>query len=241
MKTPLLIAAPLVAGALLAGVATPAFADGTPSPAPTATHSAASLSDIQAKGAAATSKRITSLNAAITRATNAKGFTSSDRSTVLGTLNHDLAGMKDLASKIAADTTAATAAADLRSVYTTYRVYAVALPQARIAGGADRLTGTTIPRLKAVSAKLAPKVSGNADLQAKLDDLNTQVATATSDADGLAAAALAVTPSGFNGNHDIMAPLRTKAKAAAAAAKQAAQDAKAIAQALKAARTSTSK
>jgi hypothetical protein len=241
MKTPLLIAAPLVAGALLVGVASPALADGTPSPAPRATHAAASLPDLQAKGAADTAKRIASLNAAITKATDAKGLTSSDRSTILGTLNADLTGMKGLASKIAADTTASTARADVRSIYTTYRVYAVALQQARIARVADRLTGTAILRLTTVAAKLAPKVAGNADLQAKLDDLNTQVATASSDTDGLAGAALAVTPSAYDANHDVMAPLRDKARAAAAAAKQAAQDAKAIAQALRAAPKSTSK
>jgi len=233
MKTPLLIAAPLMAGALLVGVATPAFADGSPSPTPKASHAAASLSDIQAKGATATSKRITSLTAAVSKITAAKGITSADRSTVLATLNADLTGMKTLATRIAADTTVAAARADVRSIYTTYRVYAVALPQARIVAGADRLTGTTIPRLQQVSSKLAPKVSGKADLQAKLDDLNAQLKTASSDTDGLAAAALAVTPADDNANHAAMSGLRDKAKAAAAAVKQAVQDAKAIRQALK--------
>jgi hypothetical protein len=233
MKTPLLIAAPLLAGCLLVGAAAPAFADGAPSPAPKASHAAASLSQIQAKGAADTSKRIASLTAAITKVGAAKGISSSDRSTVLGTLGHDLDGMKSLASKIAADTSASTARADVKSIYTTYRVYAVALPQARIAGTADRLTGIAIPKLKAVSAELTSKVAGKSDLQAKLDDMNSQLATASSDADGLASAALGVTPSDYNGDHAAMTGLRSKAKAAVAAAKQAAQDAKAIRQGLK--------
>ncbi|MGN6325690.1 hypothetical protein [Pseudolysinimonas sp.] len=233
MKTPLLIAAPLVAGALLAGVATPAFADGSPSPAPTATHAAASLSDIQAKGAAATSKRIASLTAEISKITSAKGISSSDQSTVLATLNADVTGMKTLATKIAADTSVSTARTDYRSIYETYRVYVVALPQARITAAADRLTGTAIPRLQQVSSKLATRVSGNSDLQAKLDDLNAQLKTASSDTDGLAAAALAVTPADFNANHSAMTGLHDKAKAALAAVKQAAQDAKAIHQGLK--------
>lgn len=231
MNTPLVIAAPLLAGALVAGVASPALADGTPSPAPS--HHAASLSDLQAKGAAATSKRVASLNTAISKANDAKGISSADKSTVLATLNADLSGMKSLASKIAADTTVATAAADVKSIYTQYRVYVVAIPQAWIAATADRLTGTAIPRLQSAASKLAPKVSGNSDLQAKLDDLNAQLKTAASDTDGLAGAALAVTPSDFNANHSVMSPLRDKAKAAVAAIKQAVADAKAIRQGLK--------
>jgi hypothetical protein len=233
MKTPLLIAAPLLAGALVVGAAAPAFADGSPSPAPHASHAPRSLSDIQAKGAADTSKRIASLNAAIPKITAAKGITDAHRSTVLATLNADAAAMKSLATKIAADTTVASAAADVKSIFTQYRVYAVALPQARITAGADRLTGTAIPRLQKVAAALAPKVSGNADLQAKLDDLNAQLKTATTDTDGLASAALAVTPAAYDANHDAMSGLRAKAKAAATAVKQASQDAQAIRQSLK--------
>ena len=122
MTTPLLIAAPLLAGALVTGVAAPAFADGSPSPAPTPSHSAASLSGLQAEGAADTSKRITSLTAAITRITAAKGLTDADRTTILGTLNTDLTGMKTLATRIAADTTIEQARADVRSIFTQYRV-----------------------------------------------------------------------------------------------------------------------
>jgi len=233
MTTPLLLAAPLLAGALITGVAAPAFADGSPSPTPSRT--AASLSGLQAAGAADTSKRITSLTAAITRITAAKGLTDADRTTILDTLNADLTGMRSLASKIAADTTVAQARADVRSIFTQYRVYAVALPQARIAVEADRLSGTTIPRLQAAASKLASRVSasGNSGAQAELADLTTQLSTAQADVNGLSAAALAVTPSDDDADHSAMTALRDKAKAALAAVKQAAQDAKGIRQSLK--------
>jgi hypothetical protein len=232
MNAPLIVAGPVLAAALVAGIATPALADGSPSPTPHATH-AADLAGIQAAGATATSKRIASLTTAISRVTDAKGISSGDRSTALGTLNADLTAMNSLKTKIAADTTASQARSDLHSVFTEYRVYAVAIPQARIAAAADRLTGTAIPKLQTIASKLAPRVSGDSDLQAKLADLNTQITTATTDSDGLAAAALAVTPSAYNGDHSVMTSLRTKEKAAVAAARQAAQDARAIAQALK--------
>ena len=195
----------------------------------------AAVVGLQAQGAADTSKRITSLTAAITRITAAKGLTDADRTTILGTLNTDLTGMKTLATRIAADTTIEQARADVRSIFTQYRVYAVALPQARIAAEADRLTGMTIPRLQAAASRLASKVSasGNSGAQSELADLNTQISTAQGDVSGLAAAALAVTPSDYNGDHSAMTALRSKAKAAAAAVKQAAQDAKSIRQSLK--------
>ena len=93
----------------------------------------------------------------------------------------------------------------------------------------------TIPRLQAAASRLASKVSasGNSGAQSELADLNTQISTAQGDVSGLAAAALAVTPPDYNGDHSAMTALRSKAKAAAAAVKQAAQDAKSIRQSLK--------
>lgn len=224
-----LLAIPFVAGALVLGSVVPAaHADGTP--AVTATSS---LAAIQAAGDAATTKRVASLQAAISRATSNRQISDADRATVLATLNGDLTAMPTIKAAIDADTTAAQAYADYRTIFTQHRVYAVAIPQAMVAAGADGLTTTAIPKLQKAASDLAGRISGHPELQPKLDDMNAQIATARSDTNGLAASALAVTPAAYDANSSVMTDLRTKLRSAVAAAKQAAADGHAIVSGLK--------
>lgn len=228
----------------LALIGTPAFADTAPTPTPTPgasakTHAPRTLAELQAAGAKATSDRETKLTAAIAKVTGDHALSSGDRSTILGTLDADLAAMKASASAIAADTTATQAAADLKTVYTKYRVYAVALPQARLASAADRLTGTTVPKLTKEQSTLAGLLSGKDKakstdaLQSDLKDMSAQIATASHDASGQAAAALAVTPASYDANHSALSSVKSSLESARTAAKKAADDAKTIRQALK--------
>lgn len=222
-------------------VGAPAFADtpGTPTPTPASSHAPKTLAAIQTAGAKATSERETKLSAAISTVTNDKYLTSADRSTLLGTLNADLAAMKSSASTIASDTTAAQAAADLKAVYTKYRVFAVALPQARLVSAADRLSGTTVPKLTKEQSRLSGLLTGKDNakstsaLQSALSDMASQISTASHDSDGAASAALAVTPSTYDSNHSALSSVKSSLTAARAAAKKAQADAKTIRQGLK--------
>lgn len=222
--------------ALVAGTGAPAFADGTSTPAPSAGKS---LSAIQAEAKIKTTARIGALTTAIAKVNAAKDISSSDRATILGTLNGDLAGMNTVEAKIAADTTAVTAAADYKTIFTTYRVYAVAIPQSRLAAAADRMTSTSIPKLTDAQSKLAAALAGpdasksTPELQADLADMSAQIASATSSLSGIAAQALAVTPSAFNSNHSVLQPVRSAVKAAIADLKKAAADGKTVLAAIK--------
>lgn len=222
--------------ALVAGTCAPAFADGTSTPAPSAGKS---LSAIQAEAKIKTTARIGALNAAIAKVNAAKDISSSDRATILGTLNGDLAGMNTVEAKIAADTIVATAAADYKTIFTTYRVYAVAIPQSRLAAAADRMTSTSIPRLTDAQSKLAAALAGpdasksTPELQADLADMSAQIASATSALNGVAAQALAVTPSAFNSNHSVLQPVRSEVKTAIADLKKASADGKTVLAAIK--------
>ena len=222
--------------ALLAGSCAPAFADGTSTPPPVAGKS---LSAIQAQARIKTTARIGALNTAIARVDAAKDLTSADRATILGTVNGDLAGMNTVEAKIAADTTVAMAASDYKTIFTTYRVYAVAIPQSRLAAAADRMTSTSIPRLTDAQSKLAAALAGpdasksTPELQADLADMSAQIASATSALNGIAAQALAVTPSAFNSNHSVLQPVRLAVKAAIADLKKAAADGKTVLAAIK--------
>lgn len=230
--------------ACLSLLAVPAFADTTPtpSPAPTASsaaHAPKTLAQVQAAGAKATTDRENKLSAAITKVTADKSLSSSDRSTILGTLNADLAAMKSSAARIAADTTVGQAQTDLKAVFDTYRVLAVALPQARLASDSDRITSSATTTLTKEQATLAGLLSGKdkakstAALQADLSDMSSQTKTAAHDADGVDSAALAVTPAAYNANHSVLASEKAAITAARTALTKAKSDAKTIRQALK--------
>ncbi len=228
--------------ACVAGFASPAMAaesvtSSTTPPSPTGTPR--TLATVQAKGKAATAARIASLNVAIPKVTANKYLSSSDRSTLLAFLNHDLTAMGTLQSKIAADTDVKTAAADVQSIFTGYRVYAVAIPQAHYAAAADGLTNSALPALQKAQAALQAALAGpdkskdTAAIDAQIADLAKQISTVQSSSSGIAAKALSVTPAQFNADHSVLTATRTSVKAAVAAAKAARADVKAVRTALK--------
>jgi hypothetical protein len=132
------------AAALVVGAGGAAFAStAAPTPTPKTTRT---LESVQAAAKTATDKREIALSAAITKLDAAKAISASDKSTLVDRLNADLAGMKAIESKIAADTTLAAASADFKTIFTTYRVFAVAIPQARIASVVDRVTSIDASR-----------------------------------------------------------------------------------------------
>jgi len=222
--------------ALVAGSSVPAFADGTSTPSPSAGKT---LATIQADAKLKTTARIGSLNTAIAKITAAQDIGSSDRSEILATLNGDVAGMNTVEAKIAADTTVATASADYKTIFTTYRVYAVAIPQSRLAAAADRETSTTIPRLTDAQTKLSAALAGpdagksTPALQADLSDMSAQVSAATAALNGIAAESLAVTPSAYNSNHSVLEPIRSAVKSAIADLTKASTDGKTVLAAIK--------
>jgi hypothetical protein len=224
------------AAALVAGSCAPAFADGTSTPPPSGGKT---LATIQASAKVKTTARVGALNTAIAKVTAAQDISSSDRTTILDTLHGDVTAMNTVEAKIAADTTVATAAADYATIFTGYRVYAVAIPQSRFAAAADRMTSTTIPKLTDAQGKLASALAGpdasksTPALRADLADMSTQIAAAGSALNGIAAESLAVTPSAYNSNHSVMAPIRTAVKAAIADLKRASTDGKTVLAAIK--------
>jgi hypothetical protein len=222
--------------ALVAGSSAPAFADGTSTPSPSAGKT---LATIQADAKLKTTARIGSLNSAIANITAAQDIGSSDRSEILATLNGDVTGMNTVEAKIAADTTVATASADYKTIFTTYRVYAVAIPQSRLAAAADRETSTTIPRLTDAQTKLSAALAGpdagksTPALQADLSDMSAQVSAAAAALNGIAAESLAVTPSAYNSNHSVLEPIRSAVKTAIADLTKASTDGKTVLAAIK--------
>ena len=228
------VAAALTAATALAPSAY--AASGTPS---TSTSSSATLAAIKAKAAAAISVRDRALQVAITDVTYNPYLTSGDRTTILDTLNSDLSGLNALAPVIQADTTVSQARADYETIFTHYRVFALALPQARFAAAADDLTGTVLPRLTDAQSKLTALLAGpdhskdTPAVQAAMADLAKQISGISTSTNGLSATVLAFTPAEYDANHSILASSRANLVTARADARAARTDIANVVEALK--------
>ncbi len=184
-----------------------------------------SLSAIQARAAAAITLRTNDLDAAISKV-NATSALGPSAASLVTYLQADLAPLQTLGTKIAGDTTVATALADSSTIFSSYRVLALVLPAAHLAATADVIDVTDIPALTAASSKAASKVTpaNSATLQPLIDDLNAQILAATNGTAGLASTLLSYTPSQWNANHDLLAPSRDSVRSATADVNKAHQD-----------------
>jgi hypothetical protein len=199
----LAIAGAALAGCAAVGLATPAWAAGS--------SGGATLAGIKAGAATAIAARLTSLSTAIPAVSNNKWLTATDKSTLLNTLNGDQSGLTALGPKIQADTTVAQARSDYQSIFLDYRVYALALPQVRLAAAADDITGGVVPRLTDAQSRLEALLSGadsskdTAAVQAAMSDLAAKIQAITSATSGLSASLLALTPAEYDANHTVLA------------------------------------
>jgi hypothetical protein len=183
--------------------------------AATAAASPPSLSMVQANAAAAITLRVNDLNAAISKV-NASKDLGADSAALAAYLQADIAPLQALGQKIAADTSVTTAQSDAATIYTNFRVLALVLPAARLAGRADGIDVTALPDLAAFSAQAAGRVnsSNQAVLQPLLNQLNAQINAATTATSGVASTVLGYTPAAWNADHDLLAPAHGSVQAA---------------------------
>jgi hypothetical protein len=201
-------------GTALADTGSPAVSSASPTATPTAAPHGKSLASIQAAAAAAIAKRLGSLSVAINDVNNNTVITPADKTTLLATLNGDVTGLTALGVTIAGDTTAKQAASDYSKIFTSYRVYALALPQVRFAAAADDMTVAVLPKLTDAQTKLTALLAGvdsgknTPQVQAWMADLATQITAIGSETNGLSATVLAYTPAQYDANHALLAPAR---------------------------------
>lgn len=175
----------------------------------------AALAAVQALAAAAIAGRQSALNAAIAAVNSNTFLTSTDKSTALATLTKDLSGLTALAPTIAADTTFEAAESSYLSIFTTYRVYALALPQTFYAAAADDVTTDVLPALTAGQTGLTVllhTVDASKDtttVQGLMSNLATELSDINSSSSGLSGSLLALTPAQWNANHALLSGPRS--------------------------------
>jgi len=234
-RTPFLLTATAVTAvtatmALTGGSAFAGSTGGQASPTkPADVHLAkgATLQQIQAAAATDISDRVTALNTAIGKV-KAATFLGSDQAVLLTMLQSDVTGLQQLGQTIAADTTSSAAVADLKQMYTNFRVYALALPVAGRVSHDDRIASVVAPRLTKVAARIASKeTSANqAQVGPLLSDLASHVSAATSAVNGDVATLEGYTPAGWNADHSLLAASKAATASAVSDLTTARSDAK---------------
>jgi hypothetical protein len=158
---------------------------------------------------------VNDLNAAITKV-NASKDLGTDATALAAYLQAAIAPLGALGQKIAGDTNLSTARADAATIFTNFRVLALVLPAARLAATSDGIDVTTLPKLTALSAKAASRVTAtnSATVQPLINDLNAQIGAGVNSTSGVVSAVLGDTPAAWNANHSLLAPAVASVQAA---------------------------
>lgn len=236
--TAALLALPVLAAG---GLALPGLAAAS---APSTASSPSSPSSIpplaRTRAETAITVRISAVDATLTVVQQTGWFASSDQGALENILTGDLngngpaPGLNALLTTIKNETDPSKFKAEVRSIYTDYRIYALALPQVHLVRANDRLSVDTVPTLEQLSGDLKTAIAQGAKegknvtaAQEAVQDMDNQIATIEQKTGGTSAGLLALTPAGWNGNHGVVLPFRQDVQAAATAAKQARQDGRA--------------
>lgn len=224
--------------ALVAGTV-PAYADTSPSPAPSAPAGAARtcatdrLSYVQARVDAAVKKRLVTIDRLTTALAARPHVSDAHRATLSATYTSDTSGLTAVDAKVQADTTCGQAVADGRTVVTDYRVYLLLVPQTHLVAATD--TGTyAAGQLSAAEPKVQTAIDAltdpqeKASAQAKLDDMTAKVDAATTAMSGVADAMLALKPADIPAQLATFDGYRAKVASARQDLRQAIADAKAL-------------
>jgi hypothetical protein len=233
----------VAAAALLAALPLATVSAVTSTHSPTPTPSADRLANLKSKGTTEIDRRLANLNAALTKLTASTKLSATDKATLTKQVQAEITGLTALKAKLAADTDLATARADVASIVADYRVYVLMLPKVRMVASADRFAVAeqklTVLHDK-LKAKVDPEVDNSAStsnataLTAKLDDMAAKIADAKAKSASMVTQLLALQPTDYNANHAVLVGYRASLKTAQTDLKAARDDAKFVADALKA-------
>ncbi len=173
--------------------AVPALAQTAATTTKTEAALAARLSAIVTKADSDISARITALNDLNTRVQSLKNVSTDEKTSIASQVQTNITGLTALQTTIDADTVVATARTDAATIFTTFRIYALVVPQGWILASADRVT-TITGLMTSLATNIQTRITADqsagkdvsaltaalADMQAKITDANTQSTSAQS-------------------------------------------------------------
>ena len=133
-------------------------------------------------------RRITALNALITRINGMQKLSADEKTSLASSTQGQITLMNNLQAQIAADAAANSTTslkADIQSITKAYRVYMLIIPQGNIEAAADRVL-TVAATLTDLSTKLQARIASStvntSGAQAALTDMNAKIADANTQA-----------------------------------------------------------
>lgn len=193
---------------------------------------------------AAITARIAKLNALNGRVQAIKNVSADEKSHISDEVQTNISGLTSLKAKIDADTDVTVALTDEKSIYGSFRIYALIVPQGYIMASSDRID-TIVGMMNTISAKLQTRITADQSagkdvtaLQNSLDDLKSKIGDAKSQGDNAQSEVASLTPDGGDktklaSNTAALKDARAKIKVGTGDLQTARQDAKSIIQGLK--------
>ena len=191
------IAGVILPTVLLFGMSATAFAQTPTQNAPTATKAAVKAAKISkttqaliTKADTDISKRLASLSTLSERINAMTNISADMKASLANTINTSVSDLNNLKTQIDAETDVTKLRADVKSVTTSTRIYALVEPQARILAAADKASqiadtmttlgvkfDTRISTDQAAGKDVSSILAAQTDFNAKLADVKTQVAS----------------------------------------------------------------
>lgn len=205
-----------------------------------ATLQAQKQTSLQKRGEEEISRRITSLNALVTKINGLEKLTAAEKISFTSEIQTDITDLTSLNAKIAADTDLNTLKTDVQSIVNDYRVYLLFMPKIHLLASADRATDT-INVLAGLASNLsnridAAKTAGKdvTNLQSTLNEMNSKLTEATTEVTAIQNTVTPLTPDGYPANRATLVSARADLKVARTDLQVAYNDAKTIIAGLKA-------
>lgn len=183
-------------------------------------------------------KRINSLTELLTKINTLKHLTPTQKEKFTTSIQAEITSLNTLSSKIQSDTDPAILKTDVQSIVTSYRVYAVYIPQIRLLAGANSILEATM-KLSSLSARLSERITtaqtngtDTAALEVLLTDMNSKITDANTQANAIITNITPLTPDGYPSNKIILQNAKTNLQTAIQDIKTALLDARQIIQGL---------
>jgi len=205
----------------------------------TSTADSKRLTAIKTRGDAELGRRVDTLARLLITINSATKLSDSSKQALSEQVGNENVALAALRVKLAAETTVADAANDIKTMITEYRVYALIVPKVQIIRAADDEQAAEA-KLLALQAKLTTRINNASAagkdvtaLQTKLDDMAANLTQAQLISAGVETSVLPLQPTDYDNDHTILSGYRDNLKTAKIAAQAAFTDAKAIVAGLK--------
>ena len=161
---------------------------------------------LKTRGNSELTRRIAALNELITKINGFKKLSDTQKSTFVTNIQSQITSLTALQIKINNDTDVATLKTDVQSIITSYRIFALYLPQINIIAFADRLLFVS-DQLTELSNKLQIRIQQSKtnghdviSLTSTLTDMQTKISDAKIQAQNAISTVTPLTPDGYPGN-----------------------------------------